>query len=188
MANVQYIEAPQMSVKKVFDGLLVLQYQAGNKRALGQLVKRHHKKLCVQAYWYTKDMDASKDIVQDCWGIIINKLGNLREPNRFGSWATRIVTRKSLDYLRKNTDRLKKAKVDTIAEDYETMNIKEDSIQQVRKAISVLPKDQQIVLRLFYTQEYSLKEISGILEISVGTVKSRLFHAREKLKISLRDK
>jgi len=41
---------------------------------------------------------------------------------------------------------------------------------------------QQMVIKLFYTEEYSLKEISKTLNISVGTTKSRLFHAREKLK------
>lgn len=177
-----------MSVKKVFDGLLVLQYQSGNRKALGQLVKRHHKRLCAHAYWYTKDFDASKDIVQDCWGTIINKLGNLREPNSFSSWATRIVTRKSLDYLSKNTSRLGKLKADTLEENHETTGFKDDLIQQMNEAIAELPKNQQIVLRLFYTQEYSLKEISTILEISVGTVKSRLFHAREKLKSILKTK
>lgn len=50
------------------------------------------------------------------------------------------------------------------------------------KTIKTLPETQQIVIRLFYMQDYSLKEISAILNISEGTVKSRLFHAREKLK------
>ncbi len=59
-------------------------------------------------------------------------------------------------------------------------------LQKLQLMIRVLPKDQQVVLRLFYTEEYSLKEISEILEISVGAVKSRLFHARERLKISLK--
>ena len=171
-----------MSAQKIFDGLLVLQYQAGNKNALGQLVNRHHKKLCAHSYWYTKDIDVSKDIVQDCWGIIINKVGNLREPNSFGSWAMRIVTRRSLDYLNKHSKLLKKWKTVTLVDSNETDGCNEEEVQRVRNAIGRLPKEQQIVLRLFYTQEYSLKEISGILEISVGTVKSRLFHAREKLK------
>lgn len=59
-------------------------------------------------------------------------------------------------------------------------------LQKLQLMIRVLPKDQQVVLRLFYTEQYSLKEISEILEISVGAVKSRLFHARERLKISLK--
>ena len=49
-------------------------------------------------------------------------------------------------------------------------------------AIKNLPQNQQIILRLFYLEECSINEISSILKISKGTVKSRLFYAREKLK------
>ena len=55
-------------------------------------------------------------------------------------------------------------------------------------AIKQLPVQQQEVLKLFYTEDYSLKEISQLLHISVGTTKSRLFHAREKLKLILKEK
>jgi len=175
-----------MSAQKIFDGLLVLQYRTGNKKALSQLVKRHHKNMCAQAYWYTKNSDVSEDIVQDCWGIIMNKLEGLREPNSFGSWALRIVTRKSLDYVNRNAKQVKQRKTETFVDDDESDGFNEDKRQDVRNAIARLPEEQQIVLRLFYTQEYALKEISEILEISVGTVKSRLFHAREKLKTILK--
>ncbi len=63
---------------------------------------------------------------------------------------------------------------------------KNTEIIKLQQAIKSLPNNQQIVLRLFYTQEYSLLEIGNILDISVGTVKSRLFHAREKLKTILK--
>ncbi len=54
--------------------------------------------------------------------------------------------------------------------------------QKLLKAIKSLSNNQQIVIKLFYVEEYSLNEISVLLKISVGTAKSRLFHAREKLK------
>jgi RNA polymerase sigma-70 factor (ECF subfamily) len=53
-------------------------------------------------------------------------------------------------------------------------------------AIKSLPTEQQMVLKLFYVEDYALKEISELLKISVGTTKSRLFHAREKLKQQLK--
>lgn len=52
----------------------------------------------------------------------------------------------------------------------------------LQKEILTLPENQQVVLRLFYTEGYSLNQIRGILEIAIGTVKSRLFHGMEKLK------
>ncbi|NHF61221.1 RNA polymerase sigma factor [Flavobacteriaceae bacterium TP-CH-4] len=173
-----------MTSRKVFDALLVLQYQSGDSKALDLLVKRHHERLCRQAYWYTRDMEASKDIVQDCWGIIIRKIGGLRDANAFESWAMRIVTRKSLNFL--NRDKKAQRQISEIPSTKEDANYDEEhqtNLIQIKKAIQQLPKDHQVVLRLFYTEEYSLKAISSILDVSVGTVKSRLFHAREKLKI-----
>lgn len=173
---------------KIFDGLLVLQYQSGHKDAMNLLVKRHHYRLCQHSYWYTRDLDASKDIVQDCWSIIINKLHTLKDPNLFSSWATRIVTRKSLDHIKKEKKNNKHLQDITIkAEINDGIIDGSNKIKQLLKAIQLLPKNQQEVLQLFYTQEYSLKEISQILELSIGTVKSRLFHAREKLKIKIKD-
>ena len=175
-----------MTSNKIFDALLVLQYQSGDRKALGMLVKRHHKGFCSHANWYLRDLDTSKDVVQDCWGIIIMKLGNLRDPNSFSSWAMRIVTRKSIDFLRQNKNKREKLSQYQFTNLEGTTNEeKSTEIIQLQQAIKSLPNDQQIVLRLFYTQEYSLVEISNILDISVGTVKSRLFHAREKLKTIL---
>ncbi len=176
-----------MTPNKIFDALLVLQYQTGDKKALGMLVKRHHNRFCSHANWYLTDLDASKDVVQDCWSIIMNKLGSLRDPNSFSSWAMRIVTRKSIDFLKQNKTKREKLR------QYQYTNLegtnneeKNTEIIKLQQAIKSLPNDQQIVLRLFNTQEYSLIEISNILDISVGTVKSRLFHAREKLKTILK--
>ena len=172
-----------MTPNKIFDALLVLQYQSGDKRALGMLVKRHQNRFCSHANRYLSDLDAAKDVVQDCWSIIINKLGSLRNPNSFSSWAMRIVTRKSIDFLKHNKTRREKLKQYQYTNLEGTNNEEKDTeIIKLQQAIRSLPNDQQIVLRLFYTQEYSLIEISDILDISVGTVKSRLFHAREKLK------
>jgi len=176
-----------MKSQKVFDSFLVLQFQSGNKKALELLVNRYHKKLCRHAFWYVGDFDTSKDIAQDCWQIICKKLHGLKDPNSFGSWAMRIVTRKSLDHLKRvsrNRENLKKYSPAVANEDL--TEDRNEAVKKLRRAMVNLPDDQQVVLRLFYTEDYSLKEIAIILELSIGTVKSRLFHAREKLKTILK--
>lgn len=170
--------------KKIFDGLLVLEHQNGNKKAFGILVGKHHKDFCRYALWYTKDEQLSQDIVQECWTVIIRKLGTLKNPNSFKSWALRIIIRKSQDQMNKLARKRKFMKEYNAHQFVETdpEESKSEEIKQLRTAIKKLSFDQQMVVRLFYTEEYSLKEISNILDISEGTVKSRLYHSREKLK------
>tara|TARA_R110002073_G_scaffold40547_1_gene114827 strand:- start:33651 stop:34226 length:576 start_codon:yes stop_codon:yes gene_type:complete len=184
---------------KIVDGLLVLQYQAGNKKALSLLVKRWHLKLCKQAFWYTNDQDVAKDIVQDCWSIILKKIAGLKDTNSFGSWALTIVNRKAIDWLRKEKNADKKlqsyyndSKISYDAIENNTTGTNEaiftnpDTTNIVKSAIEKLPKNQQIIIKMFYLEAYKMNEISTILGVSVGTVKSRLFYAREKLKSQIK--
>jgi RNA polymerase sigma-70 factor (ECF subfamily) len=174
----------------ITDGKLVLEYQSGNIKALAVLVKRWHKSFCEKAFWILKDADLAKDIAQDSWKTIIDKIHKLENPESFGYWASRIMYTKSMDALRAKQrqnnflDVYKNEK-----EQFEEAEADNEQIKkEVLKAIKCLPQNQQIVLQLFYVQSYSLKEVSKILEISIGTTKSRLFHAREKLKKTIKYK
>ena len=90
------------------DKKLVLEYQSGNKKVIAVLVKRWHIQFCKLAFYYVNDADISKDIAQESWQIILNKLDTLKNPKQFKSWAISIVNRKSIDYLRANKRILKK--------------------------------------------------------------------------------
>ena len=176
---------------KIVDGWLVLQYQSGNEKALALLVKRWHKKMCSKAYWVTKDTAVSKDIAQDSWKTIINKIHKLKDPNSFGSWALTIVYRKSIDLVnsnKKENDKLHQYhyEQDVIVTNEQTNT--DDLKKALLEAIQSLSEYHQMVVNLFYVEEYSLKQIAEILDISIGTAKSRLFHAREKLKQILKEK
>lgn len=182
------IEHQFLMPKKDFhiDSKLVKDFQSGNKQALNLLVKRWHKPFCEKAYWLVKDADVAKDIAQESWTVIIDKISQLEKPERFGSWALRIVCNKSIDWLNKTSrtrahlSQLEKQQEIVV----ETDDVKDNTLIKLKllEAIKKLPVHQQVVLRLFYTEDYSLKEIGKTLNISVGTAKSRLFHSREKLK------
>ncbi|QRM91044.1 sigma-70 family RNA polymerase sigma factor [Lacinutrix sp. WUR7] len=145
---------------------------------------------CEKAFWLVKDADLSKDIAQDTWKTIIAKIEDLKDTSSFGSWALRIVYSKSLDVLRtKNSERFKQEEYvknqEVIVEDNnENTTLK----RKLLLAIQDLPEQQQQVIKLFYVEEYSLKEISKTLNISIGTAKSRLFYARERLKTILKNR
>ena len=177
-----------MNTDKHIDARLVEAYQSGNKEALAALVKRWHLLFCKKAFWIVKDADLSKDIAQESWQTIMDKINTLKDRSSFGSWALRIVYSKSLDHLR--TKSRERVRLKDLAIEQITNNNETDDNESVKKrlliAVKKLPEQQQSVIRLFYTEDYSLKEISKTLNISTGTVKSRLFHAREKLKQQLK--
>lgn len=175
--------------KNTSDAELVIAFQKGDHTTISILVTRWHQQFCKQAYWYTKDKEAAKDVAQNSWKVIIEKLETLKDPDKFGYWALAIVCRKAIDWTRKKNSHFQKLK------DYQhTFKILNEetaasySIPKVLQAIQSLPENQQQVIRLFYLEAYSLKQISNTLNISKGTVKSRLFYAREQLKFILKTK
>ena len=168
---------------------LIEQYKSGVTNVMPILVKRYHKILCEKAYWVTKNKESAKDIAQESWLTIIDKIHNLKNVDSFESWAFRIVYTKAVDSIKlniKESRNLKSIKVDTETEG----EIEDNKILVQRallKAINQLPKEKQDIVRLFYSEEYSINEISTFLNIPIGTVKSRLFKAREKLKSLLKN-
>ena len=174
--------------QRLRDCKLVLAYQSGNTSALPVLVKHWHKTFCEKAYWLVKDADVAKDIAQDSWGVVISKINDLNNPESFGSWALRIVYTKSVDWI--NSRKRLQMKLEIYKYEQYIIELEKTDTTNLKKqlvlSIKQLPENQQVVLRLFYVDDYSLKDVSEILNISLGTAKSRLFYAREKLKLILK--
>ncbi len=174
--------------QKNTDRFLILQYRAGNTSVLSALVQRYHKVFCEKAYWVTKDKEIAKDIAQESWIIIMDKLHTLQHPDRFKSWAFRIIYTKAIDAVKNRNKESKNLGPGDIIESRAPSLEDESKLIQIEllKAIRKLPKEKQDIIRLFYAEEYSIVEISSFLKIPIGTVKSRLFKAREKLKSILK--
>lgn len=172
------------------DSDLIKRYLNGDSSALSILVKKWHQIFCQKAYWVLKDKELSKDVAQECWMIIIDKLPDLKNPDRFNSWALRIVYTKAIDAQKRRLKSTNDLDNLNTADDTEVDIDPEKTVlkQKLRTAIHNLSKTKQDIIRLFYMEEYSLKEISDFLNIPVGTVKSRLFKAREKLKSIIKSK
>lgn len=178
--------------KKIDDAWLVTQYCEGHKSAMAVLVKRWHKKFCIQAYRYSNDHDIAKDIAQDAWITILKSIDALEDPNKFGSWGLSIVTKKSIDWYRKSKrvqDKKQEiqSKTNVSVEEEKDLLSNQAIKEKLKLAITSLSEEQQSVLKLFYIESYNLIEISKMLHISKGTVKSRLYYAREKLKTILKN-
>ena len=89
---------------------LIERYLAGDKKALVELVRKWHKVFCDKAFWVLHDKALSKDVAQESWLTIINKLHALKDPNSFKGWAFRIVYTKSIDVYKRRNKELKQLK------------------------------------------------------------------------------
>ena len=168
------------------DKKLINSYLSGDKSALTALVSKWHLIFCEKAFWIVKDKELAKDVAQESWLVIINKLPSLRNQERFKSWALRIIYTKAIDAHKnklRNANSLDNTVIAFAKDESEEVELRK---LRLHKAIKHLPLIQQEILRLFYVESYSIKEISVLLQIPLGTVKSRLFKSREKLKSILK--
>ncbi len=157
--------------------LLVMAAQGGNAEAFEKLVTLWQRKLWQYAFRLTSDIDAAWDITQQSWLEIIKGLRKLNDPACFKIWAYRIATNNSIDWLkRKSKD--KHIKLDSIKVDCCRKN---DDLR-VEELIQRLKNNSRVILNMYYFEKLSIPEISIALNIPQGTVKSRLFKARNELK------
>ena len=165
------------------DELLVLRCQEGDDESLRALIDRWQPRLGRLAGRLTRDRDASRDIVQDAWLAIVRGIKRLDDPARFRSWAYRIVSNKCMDWTRRRVVRRKAARErEGTIENATDESDATDEVNGLRVALAHLPIDQRAILSLHYLDGMGLLEIARVLGVPVGTVKSRLYHARNRLR------
>ena len=167
---------------RVIDELLVMRCQQGDRQSFNLLVRRWQKPLWRYARSLTGDTDAAWDVTQETWMAILAKLKKLSDPAWFAAWAYRIVHNKAADRARRAARR--KRLTDTLAREQcprqppPTENPGDDLADALRK----LAPGRRELLMLKYDRDLNLLEIALVLGIPVGTVKSRLYQARNELK------
>ncbi len=171
------------------DELWVLRCQEGDVDALSALIARWQPKLTGFAWRMLGEREAARDVVQDAWMAIVRGLNRLDDPARFRTWAYRIVRNKCADRLRRHrlerkVDRERRAAAVTgESTDNRTAAAEVTDVgSQLRDALERLPTEQRTVLWLHYLDAMSVTEIALTMEVPVGTVKSRLHHARRHLR------
>lgn len=173
-----------MHADKTYDEWLIYRIRTGEKGAFKLLAERWYVKLIRHIYFLVKDENVAKDIAQDTWSVVIKRINTLRNPEYFKTWIFRIASNKSADWIKQEqkTRTLKEEiKSNRDVYNYENEDTNSD-IEKLRLALRKLPETKQHILNLFYLENCNIREISKILNIPKGTVKSRLFKAREHLK------
>jgi len=156
-----------------------------------------YEKIYKTAYFMTKDPHMSQDIAQESFIKAFKKIDTIKEPSKISAWLGTIATNTSLDYLRKrnrfNDIAVEEEHIDYITENNSRVSSVERLVElkylkkTIQENMSLLrPEYKQILILKF---EYGLKEkdISRLLGISEGTVKSRYHRAKQQLRVKLEE-
>lgn len=167
--------------EQVYDEFLVLRCQDGEIAAIETLYKRWQPRLLSHAQIVCGNRDAAEDIVQNAWIAMLKSFGQLRDPAQFKYWAYRTVSNKCIDYGRQRTRGKNLQSILTQENEHHNQgNTQEhlDEHQKIEALFRQLPDEQREVMALHYLRGFDLNEITNILDVPVGTIKSRLFYAR----------
>jgi RNA polymerase sigma-70 factor (ECF subfamily) len=173
------------------DSELALRLQAGSLEALGILYDRHRGLVFRTALAITGDVEAAADLLHDVF-LRLHRFAAHIDPQRpLEPWLYRMTTNLSYTWVkrRKRWFRPLEDVADWLAGAHKDLPSYQaevgDSWRQVQQAVSSLPLSHRGVVVLYYVNDLSLQEISEILDIPIGTVKSRLHYGRQALKQSL---
>jgi len=167
------------------DELLVIRGQSGEADALALLVQRWQPRLLAHASRLTGDRQAAADAVQEAWLSIVRGLSRLDDPARFRPWAYRIVRNKCVDWTRRQVRQrgISTSLATDPVDGRPARGVEADEeVTTLRSALRQLPADRRAILAMCYIDEMPLRQIAEVLDVPVGTVKSRLYHARAELK------
>ena len=179
---------------KVSDSQLVARVQKGDKQAFDLLVLKHQYKVHAIISRYIKDFDEVNDVVQEAFIKAYRALENFRGESAFYTWLYRIAVNTAKNYLVSRNRRPPSFDVDATNSQYSEENIqlqdhdspenilyKNELESVINDAVSELPEDLRTALMLREFEDLSYEQISDIMDCPVGTVRSRIFRAREAL-------
>ncbi len=175
---------------RLFDEYLAAAARAGDGDAFARHAERWQPKLFAHAWRLMGEADAARDVVQDAWVDIARGLARLDDASLFPPWAYRIVSRRAAAAIRKHTRARRlgaafAAETPPPDESAGRMETAADA-EPLARAIAGLPPDQRAVVALFYIEDLSVAEIAAAMNVPAGTVKTRLMHARAKLRTALK--
>jgi RNA polymerase sigma-70 factor (ECF subfamily) len=174
------------SREQIYDELLVLKSQQGDREAFAQLVDRWQRRLWHYAFQVTGSEPAAWDVVQETWLAVIKGIRKLDDVAVFPKWTFRILNNKCVDWLRKQhqqfrlTDEL--AKQTQNGSDKEWNSSGSEKTESLYAAVEKLPPERRILLTLRYCEGFDIDQIAEIIGIPEGTVKSQIHRTLNRLR------
>ena len=181
----------------MIDELTLRRAQKGDAQAFEALVTPHEQMLWRACWHYTRHQEDAADCLQETMLKAWRAIRTYRGDCSLSTWLYRIASSVCLDFLRKQKRLPETESADELAEDGFTPAddsptpdeavLRAESAGNVHAAIDALPGDMRTVIILYALQGLGYEEIAGVTQTSVGTVKSRISRARQKIAKFLQD-
>jgi len=182
------------SEKEILDRL-----KDGDVSAMEPLMQLHQDYVYTVVIQMVKLAAVAEELTQDVFVKVFKKIDTYQEKAKFSTWLYTIAYRTSLNYLEKKQIVFNMSDITSneyndeaadfiLNEEFETsITRQEESEKQqiVWKAIDAIPEQQGVVIALHYLQQFSVKEIAGMMNVPENTVKTHLFRGRNAIRINL---
>jgi len=194
-----YLQQLKMDNQLIYsDEDLIKRFQDGDEQAYVELVNRYRDRLMNFVYRFTSDSEQSEDIVQETLIKLYTHKHYYKKIAKFSTWIYTIAANYAKTELRKKKNRkiTNLSQMSSDEKDYDLPSVQPDTDQlieseylekRIQSAINTLPLHFKTVIVLRDVQELSYDEISNIVEVPLGTVKSRINRARLQLQKELKD-
>jgi RNA polymerase sigma-70 factor, ECF subfamily len=167
----------------------VARAQLGDLHALDKVLATIQEPLFRHVRTILGDEQDAEDALQEILLTVSRKIGSVRDPRWFRAWAYRIATRDAVRFAKRrkrNVSIDESAELENILVGNETADPETDLIERLPEAVATLSPASQLVIRMHYNDGLSHTEIAEALELSVGTVKSRLAYGLAALRARIK--
>ncbi len=170
------------------DRALVQRFLMGQRDAANGLVDRYHKRLFNVALRMLGDVQDAEDVTQTVFLNVFLKLKTYDARYKFFSWIYRMTVNESLNVIKRRKPTVTLEAEPDILAPGAAPDRRAEAEDSVGKALLGLRPEDRTLVVLKHFASFSYQEIADVLEVPVRTVKSRLFTARERLRLTLRER
>jgi RNA polymerase sigma-70 factor (ECF subfamily) len=169
------------------DSVLIEKVKNGNEGAFNFLVNKYYPRVYASLFSFTKSKEDSEDLAQQTFLKVWQQIKTFRGDSAFFTWVYRIAINLAKNYVvssgykkQKVNTSIESAEIDVSSyEDIESLLIHKQSLNDIKDFINTMPESLKTAFTLRESEGKSYEEISTITETPIGTVRSRIFRARE---------
>ncbi|MCY7346989.1 MAG: sigma-70 family RNA polymerase sigma factor [Pyrinomonadaceae bacterium] len=181
------------NIKTLTDGELIEKAIGGREDGFEELVRRYQRPITGYVYRMLNNYDASLDVTQEVFIKVYNSLEKYSSEYKFSTWLYRIAHNAAIDWMRRNSvsqqsletenaDGTYQLQIESPQPSPEQERERSEWRTEIESVVKCLPTVYRELILLRHTQDLSYDEIAEVLNLPLGTVKNRLFRAREMMR------